>query len=146
MHKIIPEYRGLGPLAARSGCVHLEDHQTGQSLVYPPVNSEHDLIRILFFLYITLTFIQSNRFQICTQVRNIKNKLLGINFHSSITSVIILIKTFVCIVICFTSIFWNKVYSCNRECVSICKIRKIWQSIQRQAILPQNLVKILLML
>lgn len=49
MHKIIPEYRGLGPLAARSGCVHLEDHQTGQSLVYPPVNSEHDLIRILFF-------------------------------------------------------------------------------------------------
>lgn len=58
MHKIIPEYRGLGPLTVRSGCVHLEDHQTGQSLVYPPVNSEHDLIRILFFLYITLTFIQ----------------------------------------------------------------------------------------
>lgn len=49
MHKIIPEYRGLGPLTARSGCVHLEDHQTGQSLVFPPVNSEHDLIRILFF-------------------------------------------------------------------------------------------------
>lgn len=47
MYNIIPEYRGLGPLTVRSGCVHLEDHQTGQSLVYLPVNSQHDLIRIL---------------------------------------------------------------------------------------------------
>lgn len=69
MCKIIPEYRGLGPLTARSGCVHLEDHQTGQSLVYPPVNSQHDLIRNL-----TLTHIQSYWIQIY-----IKNLRLGFN-------------------------------------------------------------------
>lgn len=71
----------------RSGCVHLEGHQTGQSLVYLPVNSQHDLIRNLINAHIYTIKLDSHLYT------NTKYKKSAFWYQSPITSVMILIKT-----------------------------------------------------